>query len=382
MALFFISFFSVFALANYYVARRVWQGTEFLSRPARIALIVLFIISAASYPAARGLLSSLDNWFYDFILAAGSLHFVNLLYAFILVAMTDLSRVLFRAGIENLKTDPSKYIRVKGIVTLICGIVVMSLIVWGNLNSMDIRTKYADFTFPKKSGTGGTYKILLFSDSHFSSLNSGAFTKNLLQKIEKESPDIVLIAGDAVDDNLRVLNRHGFAKSLKNIKAPLGIYLCNGNHEYIVGIGEAKKFFDQSNIKTLNDTFVVINNSFIVAGRDDSSKSRFIGSDRKPLSRLLSPAKIYDLPILLLDHQPFNLAQSAREGIEFQFSGHTHNGQFFPISLITKLIYEISWGYKKIDKTHFYVSSGVGTWGPPVKIGSDSEIIVLNVSFR
>ena len=88
-----------------------------------------------------------------------------------------------------------------------------------------------------------------------------------------------------------------------------------------------------------------------------------------------------DLPIILLDHQPFRLSETAAQNVDLQLSGHTHHGQMWPFNFVTKIIYEVSWGYKKIANTHFYVSSGVGTWGPPVKVGNDAEVINFKITF-
>lgn len=381
MLLFFISFFVVFGLANFYVARRVWQGTEILPRSFRISLTVLFIFSAASYPAARGLLS-FNNFLYDLILGIGAVHFVNLLYAFLYVGLLDLIRLALIWKSHPFRSNRASYLKLKGYLSLSGAVMIISLVVLGHLNTLNIKVKYADFELPGRTGESKSYKILLFSDSHFSSLNSGKFLDNLIQKINEINPDIILMAGDVIDDKPSVLFRTNVTRISSEIQPPKGIYMCHGNHEYIVGINEAEKFLDTVNFNLLKDDYVIIDSTFIIAGRDDSAKSRFIGLHRNSLKDVIAPLKDLKLPIILLDHQPFNLSEVAAEGVFFQFSGHTHNGQFFPINIITNLIYELSWGYKKIHNTHFYVTSGVGTWGPPIRIGSDSELIVLNLRFR
>jgi predicted MPP superfamily phosphohydrolase len=88
-----------------------------------------------------------------------------------------------------------------------------------------------------------------------------------------------------------------------------------------------------------------------------------------------------NLPVILLDHTPVKLNEAVENKIDLQLSGHTHNGQMFPLNFITKLIYEVSWGYLKKEDTHFYVSSGVGSWGPPVKLASDAEIVNIKIKF-
>ena len=82
-----------------------------------------------------------------------------------------------------------------------------------------------------------------------------------------------------------------------------------------------------------------------------------------------------------MDHQPANLNEAIENEIDLQLSGHTHNGQFFPFNLITRKVFELSYGYLQKGKTHFYVSSGFGTWGPPVRIGSKPEIVFINIRF-
>lgn len=83
----------------------------------------------------------------------------------------------------------------------------------------------------------------------------------------------------------------------------------------------------------------------------------------------------------MLNHQPFNLQEVAQSGVDLQISGHTHHGQLWPFNYLTSAIFELSWGYKKIENTHFYVSSGYGTWGPRVRVGNRPEIVEINLSF-
>jgi hypothetical protein len=88
-----------------------------------------------------------------------------------------------------------------------------------------------------------------------------------------------------------------------------------------------------------------------------------------------------DYPVILLDHQPFQLGEASANGADVQLSGHTHNGQLWPFNHVTAAIFELSWGYKMVGQTHVVVSSGVGTWGPPVRIGNRPEILHLTLTF-
>jgi len=131
----------------------------------------------------------------------------------------------------------------------------------------------------------------------------------------------------------------------------------------------------------LRDTVEMIGECIYLIGREDRDKQRFTGKSRKSLSELVSGLDP-SYPIILLDHQPFHLNQTTRLGIDLSISGHTHHGQLWPFTYITNAIYEISQGYKKIGNTHFYVSCGYGTWGPPVRLGNRPEIVVLNITFN
>jgi predicted MPP superfamily phosphohydrolase len=89
-----------------------------------------------------------------------------------------------------------------------------------------------------------------------------------------------------------------------------------------------------------------------------------------------------DKPVILLDHQPVNLGEAEKEGVDLQLSGHTHNGQLWPLNYVTGLIYEVSYGYKRKGNTQFIVSSGFGIWGPRIRLGSRSEVLLINVTFN
>ncbi|HEY3390282.1 MAG TPA: metallophosphoesterase, partial [Prolixibacteraceae bacterium] len=149
----------------------------------------------------------------------------------------------------------------------------------------------------------------------------------------------------------------------------------SGNSELAV------EYLQQAGISVLVDEYTKINNQFYIIGRDDRMAGRMFGKSRLELSSLIEEID-NNLPIILLDHQPINLEEGQRNGIDLQLSGHTHNGQFFPNNLIAKHIFENSWGYLRKGEYQIVVSSGFGTWGPPIRIGSNSEITDLTISFE
>ena len=165
-------------------------------------------------------------------------------------------------------------------------------------------------------------------------------------------------------------------EELSRLNAPYGIYMVPGNHEYISGITKSKAFVQTTPIVFLQDSIVTLPNGIQIAGRDDRHNK-----NRKPIEELIhttNPTK----PVLLLDHQPYELDKTASTNVDLQFSGHTHRGQIWPINLVTDHLFELSYGYKQIKNTHFYVSSGLSLWGPPFRIGTDSELVVFNITFK
>lgn len=128
-----------------------------------------------------------------------------------------------------------------------------------------------------------------------------------------------------------------------------------------------------ANIKLLRDKTVLIDSLFYIVGRDDKTNPH-----RKNLDQLMTGVD-KTKPVFLLDHQPYNLEEAEQNGVDFQFSGHTHRGQVWPISLITDAIYEDSYGSLKKGGTNIYVSSGIGIWGGKFRIGTQSEYVVITL---
>jgi predicted MPP superfamily phosphohydrolase len=188
------------------------------------------------------------------------------------------------------------------------------------------------------------------------------------------------LAGDVVDEDIEPVVRLNLGEMLLSLKSKYGTYAIPGNHEYIGGAEKAFAYLTKHNVKLLRDTVVCIDTSFYLAGREDRDRGRFSGNGRKELSRLLTGLD-HAKPLILLDHQPFAFQKAVDEGVDLQLSGHTHQGQMWPFNYITQAMYEIDYGYLQKGNTQFYVSSGVGTWGPPVRIGNRPEIVFIHVRF-
>lgn len=213
--------------------------------------------------------------------------------------------------------------------------------------------------------------IVLVSDIHLGFINGNKDIEKMTEKINSLNPDVVLIAGDLVDMHLKpVIEKNMFA-GLKKIKSKYGTFFVLGNHDiYNKKSEKITELLKENNIYTLRDEKIYINNEFYIAGRDNFSKTS--------LEEILAE-KEDNKSVILMEHTPDKTNEAIENNIFLQVSGHTHKGQFFPGRIFTKRIFPIDYGYKKTENTNIIVSSGYGTWGPPLRIGSHSEICLIKI---
>jgi uncharacterized protein len=219
-------------------------------------------------------------------------------------------------------------------------------------------------------------KIVAASDIHLGTSIDKKMLHKYVQLINARKPDIILLAGDITDRSFGPVMEQKMEQELSQLHAPLGVFAITGNHEYYSGVPEEiNEYLRAAGIRMLHDSVALVDHSFYLVGRDDRTNP-----NRKPLEELVKGLKP-ELPKILLDHQPYALEQACNNGIDLQISGHTHNGQFFPGNLFVARIFELGHGYLKKGKTHFYVSSGLGIWGPLYRIGTQSELVEIQLNY-
>lgn len=216
-------------------------------------------------------------------------------------------------------------------------------------------------------------KVVGVTDLHLGSGITLERLQNNIDLINRNKPDLIIISGDLIDNSVQPLYDQNMHEELKKLKAPLGIYMVPGNHEYISGIKESVEFINKTPIVMLKDSVVTLPNGIQIIGRDDRWNK-----DRKSLDEIMINVDSMK-PTILLDHQPYELDQTRKHNISLQLSGHTHRGQVWPISLITDYLFEQSYGLSKYKDTYIYVSSGMSLWGPAFRIGTTNEMIVFNI---
>ena len=251
----------------------------------------------------------------------------------------------------------------------------------GYINARNPVINKLELSIQKKAGHLKELNIAMVSDIHLGTIIGADRFNSIVEKINELNPDIVLLAGDIVDEDIQPVIRHNLGETLKNIKSKYGVFGITGNHEYIGGADNAVKYLMEHNVIMLRDTSVKIDNCFYIIGREDRSKRSFTGVQRKSLEELMAGID-KNLPVLVMNHQPFEFDEVVQSGADLHLSGHTHHGQLWPFNYITQKIYEISRGYLKKGNTHFFVSAGAGTWGPPIRLGNRPEIVNIKLKFE
>ncbi|MDD4922784.1 MAG: metallophosphoesterase [Bacteroidales bacterium] len=219
-------------------------------------------------------------------------------------------------------------------------------------------------------------KIVAASDIHLGNSIDIQMLRKYVKLINAQHPDIVLLVGDITDRSASPLAEQNMKTELQSIHAPLGVFAIRGNHEYYSGKPQQiAGYLKASGITVLIDSVCLVDNSFYIIGRDDRTNTK-----RKSLNDITQGLD-QTIPKILLDHQPYQLEATEQNGIDLQLSGHTHNGQFFPGNLLVKRMFELAHGYLKKGKTHYYVSSGLGIWGPQYRIGTQSELVDIRLKY-
>jgi hypothetical protein len=216
----------------------------------------------------------------------------------------------------------------------------------------------------------------MMSDLHIGETINRSLVHKYVALANEQKADMAVLVGDIMDYESRIAVNQKVEEELRQIHAPLGTYIVLGNHEYRANINAKHKWLLQTGGTLLIDSVAMPDSTFYLVGRDD-----LVNKKRKPLHSLtkdLDP----DLPVIVLDHQPLAFNEMVMNKVDLGLHGHTHNGQFWPYPLIMKLIFECPYGYYKKGDTQFYVSSGIGCAGPPYRVGTVSELVVLHITFR
>jgi predicted MPP superfamily phosphohydrolase len=377
--IFFSIVFSVYGLVNYYIFITGWNAFPHTSL-VNWLYITIYLILSLSFIAGRFLERAILNWFSSLIVWIGSFWLGAMVYFLLFAVFFDLIRLinLFIPVYPDFVTR--NYEQAKYIIFLCVIGIVLVIVFAGYINARTPRIKKLKLTL-KKASASKQLKLAVASDIHLGTIICKSRVEKMVSLINTLNADIVLLPGDVVDEDLGPVIKQNLGETLRKIKSKYGVFGITGNHEYIGGAEPACKYLEEHGITMLRDNYVEVNDEIYIVGREDRSIKQFSGKLRKPLEDIMGGID-KSKPILLMDHQPVKLAEAEKNGVDLQLSGHTHHGQLWPFNFITKKVYELSWGYKLNGSTHYYVSCGAGTWGPPVRTGNKPEILFVGLEFR
>ena len=374
--IFFGIILAVYGLLNYYIGIRGLQSINAQIPINKILYWIIVFIFSSSYIVAMLGRNLFPEGLSRLLSTIGGYWIAAFVYLLGLVAIIDIFRLLGR----KLDIVPGFLKNNTWFLAFAVVASVAVLLAIGTYNAMIPKITEYDISIDKRAGNFKKLKCAMISDVHLGEVISRDRLKRAVELINGMEPDIVVITGDLFDGAVEPVKKENMLEELRGIKSKYGTYAIMGNHEYFSNsVDEISKMIEATGVTVLRDKTIKIADSFYIVGREDKTGQRF-GYKRAELKELLRGID-ETLPVIVLDHQPSELDEPRQAGVDLQLSGHTHAGQFFPANIVTNMIFEEDYGYLKDGKFNLLVSCGYGTWGPTVRIGSQSEVVELNINF-
>ena len=282
--------------------------------------------------------------------------------------------VLLTAGVE----DPVRSRLVAGAVV---GVVAI-LLTWGYAEAMRVpRVKKVDVSIARLGPGMDGLRVAVITDTHYGPINRARWSAAVVARINELGADLVCHVGDIADGTVEV--RELQASPLASANAALSRVYVTGNHEYFSEAEGWLDYMESIGWVALHNRHVIVERGgdrLVVAGVDDATaQSSGVRGHRADLEAALAGADA-TLPVLLLAHQPKQVAQAVLAGVDLQLSGHTHGGQIWPFNFLVRLEQPVVHGLSRhADRTQLYTSRGTGFWGPPFRVFAPSEITLLTL---
>lgn len=369
--IFFIIVFSVYGSGHYYLYS--WL-TRLLSIPPRrrFSLKIIFFLLGTSFILVRFLAPYDFNPFLFFLALLSSL-WVGFFFYFLLAALgRDLLAFFFLWGQRKSSFSPRGRRRqvwaVLAVVIIIMG--------WGTYEAREVTITKLEIPLRALPRYLDGLSLVQISDIHYGMINGNELLLKIVSMVNSLSPDMIVITGDLVDES--VAHMEEMAAPLAQLHSRLGVWAITGNHEFYAGVERVVTIMKRAQIKVLRNEKQVLWGDLQILGIDDPSGARRRGDNPPEIHKLLAlldPEK----PSIFLCHQPIYFTEAAAQRVGLQLSGHTHGGQLFPAIFISRLIYPLTPGIHRLKDSYLYVSRGVGTWGPPLRVGSKPEIVFIRL---
>lgn len=317
------------------------------------------------------------------------------LYILIFVTVADICRLILKripGRLHNFFFSRKGYVFVGIFLTALTA----AFSIYGSVNAKIVRSTPYQVAVDKECPGIDQLKIALVADFHLGYSVGDAQMRRMVKKINEMEPDLILIAGDIFDNDYEaVQNPDKIAATLAQMKSKYGVYGVFGNHdvsERLLGgfsVSSDKEdvrdprfdeFAQKAGIQILDDQVICVENAFYLVGRKDAQKTGDGGGRLSP-EKILSQTDT-ELPVIVMEHQPRQLQELADAGADLQLCGHTHDGQIFPGNLVLPFFWENPFGLLKKDQMYSIVTSGVGVWGPAMRVGTASEVCEITVDFN
>ena len=346
-----------------YVAWRTWQLMPDII-PLRMAVVGLMALAFVTFFVAMS--GVIDRWpmsLATLTYEVGTSWLMILLYLFLVFVCLDVLRLCHVVSSAALHSNG-----------WLSGGIVVALTVLFTLAYFHYNDKKrVDMVVMTKKDMKKDVKLVLVSDLHLGYHNTRTDLHRWLTLLKAEHPDAILIGGDLIDGSYRPVAQEHMAEEFRSLDIP--VIACLGNHDYYTGLNADLQFCRDAGIMVLRDRAIFLDGigNITVIGRDDRTNRQ-----RKSLSEVMRGVDKSRF-LIELDHQPYHLEEAENNGVDFEFAGHTHHGQVWPISWITDANYEDAFGPLRKGHTQYYVSSGLGIWGAKFRIGTQSEYLVLTI---
>lgn len=245
--------------------------------------------------------------------------------------------------------------------------IVAIMTIAGIINAHFIRTKRINLN---AKGLQKDIRIAHISDLHMGIGASKKWLDKLVDKVNSLGPDMILITGDLIDGPFK--SPESMFTPLKRLNAPA--YFSTGNHEFMIGIKESMDIIRKLGITALRNEDLKLDNNIQLLAIDDTWEVKNVLSHT--LERARPDPNMYTI---LMSHQPRDFETAAENGVDLMLSGHTHGGQFFPFTILTGMVYRQGKGLHRSNGSTLYTTTGTGTWGPPIRLGSNNEIVLIKL---
>ena len=317
------------------------------------------------------------------------------LYLILYVALIDLLRWIYSKVFKDKYND--FYARL--ICTLLIIVLTGATSIYGIINAKIVRTTEYEITINKDGGNFKEMTIAMFGDPQFG-YNIGEYhLKQAVDIINKNDVDIVCVVGDIFDNQYSAIKHPDKLIELFNqIKSKYGMYAVLGNHdveepilcgftfndddlENKLASKEMLDFIKKSGMVLLYDENVIINDSINLYGRADQERPNLGNITRKESGDIFKEVDTTK-PLFVLDHEPREYDELEKAGVDLMMAGHTHDGQLWPTKIATDIIWENPYGLWVKNAFHAITTSGLGLFGPNMRVGTIAEVCIIHVKFR